>query len=201
MRQMEATRRSHVGPAHQHGGRGRTRHAFDHIVTRSTARHLAQRSRCAAGRIAGLTARDCAIVVMRSPVIGVAIAATLVLAVGGVYLSQRAPVEPRPRAATRLHRWKADDGLQRDGVANFVWTPLAEATRYKIEVFSKTVVRSGRASHSADHSGWRIATREGAYRWRVEAVNGADVIARSRLALSYRGDDVARRHWRRCWRA
>jgi hypothetical protein len=123
---------------------------------------------------------------LRSPMIGAAIAATLVLAVGGIYLSQRAPVEP---AGTRGNAAPPVEGLMMaynaEGVPNFVWTPQSDATRYRVEVFSEDGRPIWTREVTVPIVQWPadVPRAKGAYRWRVDAMSGADMIARSRLTV------------------
>jgi hypothetical protein len=126
----------------------------------------------------------------RSPLVGLAVAATLILAVSGILVMRR----PTPDSgATTVRSGGAlaqVEGLMvahtADDVPAFVWTPLPDATHYKIEVFFE----DGRTHWSNDNvaappTRWpaAVSRSKGAYRWRVEAhgVNGP--IARSRLML------------------
>ena len=122
---------------------------------------------------------------LRSPIAAFAIAATLLVVVGGVYLARR----PVDEAATRGSSAPPVEGLMMAynalGVANFVWTPLPEATRYKVEVFSEDGRPIWTREVTVPIVQWPadVPHAKGAYRWRVEASNGADVIARSRLTV------------------
>jgi hypothetical protein len=66
-----------------------------------------------------------------------------------------------------------------------VWTPLSEATRYRVEVFSEDGRPIWTREVTVPIVQWPadVARARGAYRWRVDAMSGADVIARSRLTV------------------
>lgn len=122
---------------------------------------------------------------MRSPIAAFAIAATLVIVVGGVYLARR----PVPDSTTLRGTPAAPpvEGLMMaynaENVPNFVWTPMVEAARYRVEVFSEDGRPIWTREVTVPIVQWPadVPRAKGAYRWRVEATNGAEVIARSRL--------------------
>jgi hypothetical protein len=121
----------------------------------------------------------------RSPIVTLAVAATLVVAIGGVFL-MRAPA-PAPDTVRSSGTLAPIDGLMMaydpNGVPTLVWPPVAAATSYRVEMFSE----DGRPIWSADvpapPTRWPgdVARAKGAYRWRVEAMTGEQSIARSRL--------------------
>lgn len=126
----------------------------------------------------------------RSPFIPLALAATAILAVSGVLVVR----QPAPGTATATVRsggaLAAVEGLMvadtSDGVPAFVWTPVPEATHYKIEVFFE----DGRPHWTNDAVGapptrWPadVSRSKGAYRWRVEAHGANGAVARSRLMV------------------
>ena len=123
---------------------------------------------------------------MRSPIAALAIAATLVIVVGGVYLARLPADDP---TTLRGSAAPAVEGLMMaynaDGAPNFVWTPLSEATRYRVEVFSEDGRPIWTREVTAPIVQWPadVPRAKGAYRWRVDAISGADVIARSRLTV------------------
>ena len=123
----------------------------------------------------------------RSRYVPLAIAATLVIAVAGVMLTrQPAPESGTVRSATSI---AAIEGLMMAydpaGVPTLVWPPMAAATRYRVDVFSE----DGRPIWSAEvaepPARWpdNAPRVKGPYRWRVEALDGDTVIARSQLTL------------------
>jgi len=122
----------------------------------------------------------------RAQMVPLAMAAALILVVGGVFLSRRPASDVSTvRSADQL---PAIDGLMMaynpEFVPTFVWPPVMSATLYRVEVF----LEDGRPVWSREQTAppmpWPsdVATAKGAYRWRVEALKGGAVIARSRLA-------------------
>lgn len=121
----------------------------------------------------------------RSPAVALAIAATLILAVGSVFIIRRpAPVADTVRSGDQL---ATIDGLMmaydRDYVPTFVWPPVISATQYRVEVFSADGKPVWSRTQAAPPLPWPadVTAAKGAYRWRVEALKGDTVIARSRL--------------------
>lgn len=126
----------------------------------------------------------------RSPFVSLALAATLLIAVSGIVVMR----QPAPDAGATTVRSAGAlapvEGLMvadtSDGIPAFVWTPLPEATHYKLEVFfedgrphwSNHAVAAPPARWPAD-----VSRSRGAYRWRVEAHNANGLLARSRLML------------------
>jgi hypothetical protein len=121
----------------------------------------------------------------RTPIVTLAIAATLVIAIGGLFL-MRSPA-PAPDTVRSNGTLAPIEGLMMaydpNSVPAFVWPPVPAATNYRVEVFSE----DGRPIWSADVAApptrWPgdVARAKGAYRWRVEAMTGDQSIARSRL--------------------
>lgn len=70
------------------------------------------------------------------------------------------------------------------GVPLFGWTPLAAATRYRVVLFTEDGRPVWTREVEAPPVRWpdEVPRTAGAYRWRVEALAGAVVVARSRLA-------------------
>jgi hypothetical protein len=70
-----------------------------------------------------------------------------------------------------------------DGVPTLVWTPMPDATRYRVEVFTDDGRPVWDRETAAPPFGWPADEPrvKGAYRWRVEALNGDVVLARSRF--------------------
>jgi hypothetical protein len=121
----------------------------------------------------------------RSRMMPLALAATVLLAIGGVLMMrQSTPPVDTVRGIVAL---PPVEGLMMayssDGVPNLVWTPVPGATTYRVEVFTE----DGRPFWSGDMTGppiqWPagLPRLKGAYRWRVEAEGAAGAIARSRL--------------------
>ena len=121
----------------------------------------------------------------RSMFIPVAIAAMLMIAVGTTIVMRRpAPGDTILRGSSAS---SSVDGLMMayaaDGTPTLVWTPIAAATTYRVEIFSE----DGQPIWMGDVDGpplrWPAeASRAiGMYRWRVTAVNGGATLGRSRL--------------------
>jgi hypothetical protein len=161
---------------------------FDHIVSCERCSRIwrgvltLQQQAAAQGLAAPV--RNQARPIWRSPAVALAMAATLLLVVGGVFLSQRPASDNETVRGTAL---ASIDGLMMaydpDGVPAFVWPPVPAATHYRIEVFTE----DGRPLWSADAAApparWPAETprAKGTYRWRVEAFGGEGAMARSRL--------------------
>ena len=121
----------------------------------------------------------------RSMFIPIAIAATLIAAVGSVMLTRQS--RPQPETVRGTSELAVIEGLMmaydRAGVPTLVWPPAAGAARYRLEVFSADGRSIWSAEVTAPPARWPDTTPrvKGAYRWRVEAIDGDGVIARSRL--------------------
>ena len=162
--------------------------AFDHVV------ECAACSRVWRGILAlkseaetqGLIAADVPPATLwRSRYMPLAIAATLVLAAAGVMLTrQPAPESETVRSTSAL---PAIDGLMSasdaDGAPVFIWTPVAGATRYRVEIFSDDGRPLWSGEMTAPPMRWpeALPKTKGAYRWRVEALGDESAVARSRL--------------------
>lgn len=122
---------------------------------------------------------------LRSPLLPLALAATLLLAIGGIVINLRMADDPtalRGRALAVVEHLTTTIGP--DGVTNFDWTPVATATTYRVDLFSDDGRPAWTREVDAPPARWpddepRAA---GKYRWRVEALNAGAVVARSRLA-------------------
>lgn len=70
------------------------------------------------------------------------------------------------------------------GVPTFAWTPRAAATRYRVDIFTEDGRPVWIREVEAPPVRWpdEVPRTAGAYRWRVEALEGSAVVARSRLA-------------------
>ena len=123
--------------------------------------------------------------VWRPRLVPLAAAAALVIAVAGLVIS-RAP-SPDADAVRGEAALPSIDGLMMardpDGVPTFVWPPFATAERYRVEVYSEDgrPVWSGEVGTPPARWPADVPRATGAYRWRVEAVSGGAVVARSRL--------------------
>lgn len=135
----------------------------------------------------GLLPRDAPVRVgwLRAPVVALALAATLVLAIAGVVVNRR-PTDDQ--AALRGNAPAVVEGLTTttgsDGVPNFGWTPVATATSYKVDVFSDDGRPVWAREVKAPPTRWPddAPRAAGKYRWRIDAMAMGALIARSRLA-------------------
>lgn len=122
---------------------------------------------------------------LRSPLLPLALAATLVLAIGGmVLLRQPTGDQTSLRGTARAEVEHLTTTIGADGVPTFAWTPLVTATRYRLDLFSIDGRPLWTREVQAPTVRWpddELRTT-GAYRWRVEALNAGAVVARSRLA-------------------
>jgi hypothetical protein len=122
---------------------------------------------------------------MRSPIAALAIAATLVIVVGGVYLARLPADDPtllRGSAAPAVEGLMM--ALNAEGVPNLAWAPLPTATGYRVEVFSDDGRPVWTREVVTPPVPWpaEIPSSPGTYRWRVEAMIGPNVVARSRVS-------------------
>lgn len=71
-----------------------------------------------------------------------------------------------------------------DGVPTFTWTPRKAATRYRVSLFTEDGRLVWAREVASPPARWpdEVVRTAGAYRWRVEALAGGAVAARSRLA-------------------
>jgi len=117
-----------------------------------------------------------------------AAAALVILALGAVFLTRsQAPQPDVMRTGSGLASIEAlMVAYTPDGVPAFVWAPVADATRYRVEVFTD----DGRPvwSREADRppAPWPadVPRSPGTYRWRVEALKDGATIARSSIATA-----------------
>ncbi len=111
------------------------------------------------------------------------VAATVIVAVWVVPLRQTGDNStvrgPAPAAVDLL-----PVTIGADGVPAFGWTPLAAATRYRIDLFTDDGRPVWVREVEAPPVLWPndVPRAAGAYRWTVEALAGTEVVARSRLA-------------------
>lgn len=114
-----------------------------------------------------------------------AAAATIVLALGGFFMTrQTLPDATVVRGTAALPEI---DGLMMaydpEGIPTLVWPPVPAATHYRVEVFAE----DGRPAWSTEATSppvrWPADTprTKATYRWRVEALNSDGPLARSRL--------------------
>lgn len=114
-----------------------------------------------------------------------AIAATVLLAVGGLYINTR-PASP-PGTLRSVEGIAEIEGVMMaynpEYVPTFVWPPVVSATQYRVEVFSEDGRPVWSRIQTAPPLPWPadVTTAKGTYRWRVEALKGDAVVARSRL--------------------
>lgn len=120
----------------------------------------------------------------RSRFMPLALAATVVLAVGGILMTR----QPVPTETARGTAALAPvDGLMMayspDNIPTFVWTPVPEATSYRIELFTDDGRPYWSGEVTAPPTPWpaELPRVKGAYRWRVEAIGNGGPVARSRL--------------------
>jgi len=121
----------------------------------------------------------------RSWFVPVAIAASLMVAVGAVIvMRQPAPADNAVRGTAAL---SPVEGLMMayasDGTPMLLWTPLSAASTYRVEIFSEDGNPLWSGDVAAPPMRWPsdAPRAKGAYRWRVEAQEGGSAIARSRL--------------------
>jgi hypothetical protein len=112
-----------------------------------------------------------------------AAAAALVIAIGGVMI-MRQPGTDTLRSTAGL---ATVEGLMMayaaDGMPTLVWTPVPDATRYRVEVFTDDGRPVWDRETATPPFRWPDdqPRAKGAYRWRVDALNGDTVTARSPL--------------------
>lgn len=122
---------------------------------------------------------------LRTWFVPLTIAATLVFAVGVVLvMRQPAPVADVARGTAVL---APVEGLMMayapDGTPMLLWTPMAAATMYRVEIFSQDGNPLWSGDVAAPPMAWpaAISRDKGAYRWRVEAHDADGILARSKL--------------------
>lgn len=120
----------------------------------------------------------------RSRTVMLAVAATLVLAVGGITFDRyliKDEAKSRGNAAALVE--DATTTIGADGVPTLTWKPTTGASQYLVEVFFE----DGRPAWSLDVEApaarWPadVLRTPGIYRWRVDALNAGSVLARSRI--------------------
>lgn len=121
---------------------------------------------------------------LRSPLVQLAVAATLVVVIGGVVLMRRADDKPVVfRSSDSIAVETLTTAVGSDGAQTFSWSPIATATSYRISVFSEDGMPVWSQEVAAPPVGWAERPRTPAsYKWRVEALAAGAVVARSRLA-------------------
>lgn len=160
--------------------------AFDHVVSCERCARvwrgvLALKSEAESQ---GLIAREVPATSWRARLWPAAAAAAVLLAISGVMVMRQPRVDDPTRSASAL---ATVEGLMMayaaDGVPTLVWTPVPDATRYHVEVFTDDGRPVWDREIATPPLGWpgdepRV---KGSYRWRVEASQGDRVLARSRL--------------------
>jgi hypothetical protein len=132
----------------------------------------------------GLIARAAPTTSWTSRLLPLAAAAVLVLAIGVMVMRQQQPGDEQVRSAAGVATL---EGLMMayaaDGIPTLVWTPVPEATRYRVEVFTDDGQPVWEQEAASPPLRWpeRAPRVKGAYRWRVDALNGETLVARSRL--------------------
>lgn len=123
----------------------------------------------------------------RGRIVPLALAATLILAATGLLLTRRPVTNVESVRGTLA--LSPIEGLMMaysgEGVPTLVWTPVPEATRYRIEIFSEDGRPLSSKEVAAPPSPWPadLPRTKGTYRWRVEALGADGAVARSRLTL------------------
>lgn len=124
----------------------------------------------------------------RTQLVPLAAAAAVILVVGAAWLAR--PHAPEPDALRNGTTIAAIDALMvayaPDGVPAFVWAPVAGATRYRVEVFTDDGRPVWTRDLDAPPASWPAETPRaaGIYRWRVTALNGETVTARSPITVA-----------------
>jgi hypothetical protein len=121
----------------------------------------------------------------RSPVLTLAVAATLVAAISGVILNRRGSHDTTTlRGSDTATVGDLSATIGSDGRPALAWSPTAAATRYRVAVFSEDGQEVWTREVAAPPVAWpaEVPRPNGAYRWRVEALTPNGVVARSRLA-------------------
>jgi hypothetical protein len=133
----------------------------------------------------GLIERRSAAQRFRSMILRVSVAAMLVAAIGAaIVMRQAAPADDVVRGTVSA---SPVEGLMMayaaDGTPTLVWTPMAAAGAYHVEIFSEDGQPVWTGVVTAPPLRWPAQTprTRGMYRWRVVALNRDGTIARSRL--------------------
>ena len=126
---------------------------------------------------------------LRSPVVYLAVAASLVAVISGVVLNRQTVTDlSGDRSAMRSNGAVTVNDLAAstaNGATTFTWTPLPAAAGYRVSVFSEDGLPVWTREVAAPPLAWPsdVARTAGRYRWRVEAIGDGTVRATSRLSV------------------
>ena len=126
---------------------------------------------------------------LRSPVVYLAVAATLVAVISGVVMNRQTVTDlSGDRSVMRSNGAVAveDPSASTErGVTTFTWAPLPGAASYRVSAFSDEGLPVWTREVAAPPLAWpaEIAREAGRYRWRVEALGDGTVRATSRLSV------------------
>jgi hypothetical protein len=121
----------------------------------------------------------------QSPIVTLAIAATLILAIGGVVINRRLNDQAKSRGNAMALVEEPATTTGADGVPTLTWKPTSGASQYRVEMFSEDGTPVWSLEAKAPPARWPVDVlrKAGTYRWRVEALNAGAVLARSRLVV------------------
>ncbi|MDP3716357.1 MAG: hypothetical protein Q8T13_01155 [Acidobacteriota bacterium] len=123
--------------------------------------------------------------IWRSPIVALAVAATLVVVIGGVVLNRQTSDDSTTlRSGTTVGVEELSAVAGAGGTPTLSWSPVPAATSYRLDVFSEDGQLVWTRDVTAPPLSWPddVPRSAGLYRWRVEALAANAVVARSRLA-------------------
>lgn len=123
--------------------------------------------------------------IWRSPIVALAVAATLVVVIGGVVLNRQTSDDSTTlRSGTTAGVEELSAVAGAGGTPTLSWSPVPAATGYRLDVFSEDGQLVWTRDVTAPPLSWPddVPRSAGLYRWRVEALAEGAVVARSRLA-------------------
>jgi hypothetical protein len=160
---------------------------FDHVVSCGSCAQVwrgvlaLQKQAAETGLIAAPAARPS----WQARIVPLGLAAALVLAVGSAILYRQgpesAPIDGAINRGTELPEMAGASFVS--ATREFNWTAVEGATQYRISVFTKDGQPAWTQTVATTAATWpdRTSIAPGSYTWRVEALAGGTLIARSRL--------------------
>jgi len=120
----------------------------------------------------------------KSPVVQLAAAASLLVVIGGLYASRPGTAPEVTRTTNAMAPIETlMTAYGNDGVPAFVWVPIVNVDRYRVEVFTDDGRPVWTREVAQPPAAWPgdIPRQTGTFRWRVAALRGDDVVARSAI--------------------
>jgi hypothetical protein len=174
--------------AGSHADAARREAAFDHVVACERC------SRIWRGVLALREEAETQKLIPRAPVpvtpwwkaslVPLAAAASLLVVIGGLYVSRQGTAPEVTRTTGAMAPIETlMTAYGNDGVPAFVWVPVANVDRYRVEVFTDDGRPVWTREVAQPPAAWPgdIPRQSGTFRWRVAALRGGDVVARSAI--------------------